>query len=148
MATRPTEHSLLRPHRPGSVAVRERCLFGLALLALVASCLTFAAHLDGPTVARWELADAGVLMSCADEPSSHDGPLWCESPDSPHCTRGTPAPESREPWLGPLFAARVDALTFPRCGQAPVHCAPAGAAALLGHAWADGERLERPPRHA
>jgi hypothetical protein len=129
------------------VDVRERCLFGLTLIALVASCLVFAARLDGPTVARWELADAGVLMSCADEPSSRDEPLWCESPDSPHCTRGTPAPESREPWLGPLLAAHVDALTAPTYDHAPL-CGRPGAAALLGHAWTDGERLERPPRRA
>jgi hypothetical protein len=127
--------------------VRERCLFGLALVALVVGCLGLAAHLDGPTVARWELADAGVLMSCAEEPSSHDGPLWCESPDSPHCTRGTPAPESREPWLGPLFAAHVGALTAPTYDQIPARSTP-GATALLGHAWTDGGRLERPPRRA
>jgi hypothetical protein len=125
--------------------VGEPWLLGLALITLCASCLGLAARFDGPTVARWELADASMLMSCAEEPSSNGEPLWCANPDSPHCTPGTPASESREPWLGPLVAAHVPRLTMPPYDDYTVRFT-VSSGALLGHAWADGERLERPPR--
>jgi hypothetical protein len=123
-------------------------LFGLVVLGVCVVCLSFAEHMEGKTVARWELAnDTSVLMSCTEEPSSTNEPLWCANPDSPHCTRGTPAPGSSEPWLGPVFASLDGAPKVPQLLSGGTTSAPS-AGALLGHAQTEGDRLERPPRRA
>lgn len=116
-------------------------------IALCVACLSFADRLEKPTIARWEQANASSLMSCAEEPSSSNEPLWCANPDSPHCTRGTPAPQSGEPWVGPMFAACEAPLALPLAAELRPQGAR-NAGELLGYAHADGERLERPPRHA
>jgi hypothetical protein len=123
--------------------------FGLAYFAVcVALCvasLSFAERLEQRTVAHWEQADASLLMSCAEEPSSSNEPLWCADRDSPHCTRSAPAPQSSDPWVGPMYAACEAPLTLPPQAALGVKSAHTPAE-LLGYAQADGERLERPPR--
>lgn len=121
-------------------------LFGLWVVGLCALCLSFAEHMSEGSLTRWQLGtDAGVLMSCAEEPSSRDEPLWCANPDSPHCTRGTPAPSSSEPGFGPMLTLTLDALGAPRLTSVGFR-ATLSPAALLGYARAESERLERPPR--
>lgn len=122
------------------------CLFGLWVVGLCALCLGFAERVSERTVKHWQLADdATVLMSCAEEPSSSDEPLWCANPDSPHCTRGTPAPSTSDTGLGPMLALRLDVLDAPRLAGASFNATP-GPGALLGFAQAESDRLERPPR--
>jgi hypothetical protein len=122
------------------------CLLSLWLVALCALCLGFAESREGKSVARWQLADDGsAAMSCAEEPSSSNEPLWCAHPDSPHCTRGTPTPSNAESWLGPVFASTPAALALPRLVSERTGSAPS-TAALLGFAQSEAERLERPPR--
>ena len=137
------------------------CLFGLWVVGL---CALYVSLADGREVSlrgsaqldRLSLAqavhsepadDASILMSCAEEPSSNNEPLWCAHPDSPHCTRGTPVPSSAESWLGPVFASTTAALARPRLISVHTASTPSPAA-LLGHAQTDAERLERPPRRA
>jgi hypothetical protein len=132
-------------------------LFGLWLVGLCTLYLGVAESREGHSVAQGHegqlvahsepAAEASTLMSCAEEPSSSNEPLWCAHPDSPHCTRGTPAPSNAESWLGPVFASTPVALALPTLIIVPISSAPSPAA-LLGYAQSEAERLERPPRQS
>jgi hypothetical protein len=160
----------MRTRSPHSSSRTTPWLFGLWVVGLCALCLGFAAHKAGRTLvgsraearasfdtraeprasltARWQLTDdESAMMSCAEEPSSSDEPLWCASPDSPHCTRGTPAPSASDAGLSVLWTFAADTVVAPRLLR--LRAAPTQSpVALLGHAQGEESRLERPPRSA
>src|SRR3569832_153371 len=101
---RPIQGSRRQPRQHASGLLGAAAYFA-SCVALCVACLSGAERQEKPTVSRLDQANANALMSCAEEPSSSNEPLWCANPDSPHCTRGTPAPQGGEPWAGPMFAA-------------------------------------------
>lgn len=114
----------------------------------IAGCLGMGSARGTQTLTLKELTrDEAVLMSCAHEAGSAGEPLWCSDPDSPHCLPGSPAPATREPWVGPVTGLLWSPQLAPRLRW---KLAPQWPAARVVD-WVpqtDFERLERPPRQS